>query len=119
MFINMIFKADMKSYILLQTAAIFFLSNLYLKQGIGSVYVMVDFICKGYLELSGTRAKRELQCNKFFPTVGFEPGTFRLRREGTTTEIRRLMGVEWIKVRLVLPVLFLENYLQHMVDVAK
>ena len=35
----------------LQTAAIFFLSKLYLKQGIGSVYVMVDFICKGYLEL--------------------------------------------------------------------
>ena len=41
----------MKSYILLQTEAIFFLSNLYVKQGIGSVYVMVDFICKDYLEL--------------------------------------------------------------------
>ena len=27
----------------------FFLSNLYLKHGNGSVYVMVDFICKGYL----------------------------------------------------------------------
>ena len=41
------FKANMNSYILLQTAAIFFLSSLYLKQGIGSVYVMVGFICKG------------------------------------------------------------------------
>ena len=40
-------KADMNSDILLQTAAIFFLSNIYLKQGIGSVYVIVDFICKG------------------------------------------------------------------------
>ena len=42
-------KADMKSYILLQTAAVFFLSNLYLKEEIGSAYAMVDFICKGYL----------------------------------------------------------------------
>ena len=37
----------MNSYRQLQTAAIFFLSRLYLKQGIDSVYVMVAFICKG------------------------------------------------------------------------
>ena len=54
----------LKMYILLQTAIIFFLSNLYLKQGIGSVYVMVDFICKGYIELSGTQIERELQNEK-------------------------------------------------------
>ena len=41
-----LFKADMNSDIQLQTAAIIFVSNLYLKQGIGLVYVMVDFICK-------------------------------------------------------------------------
>ena len=41
------FKANMSSYIQLQTAAIFFLSSLYLKPGIDSVYVMVGFICKG------------------------------------------------------------------------
>ena len=40
-------KANMNNYIQLQTAAIFFLSSLYLKQGIDSVYVMVGFICKG------------------------------------------------------------------------
>ena len=40
-------KAYMNSYIQLQTAAIFFLSSLYLKQGIDSVYVTVGFICKG------------------------------------------------------------------------
>ena len=43
-------KANMIIYILLQMAlmaAIFFLSSLYLKQGIDSVYVMVGFICKG------------------------------------------------------------------------
>ena len=39
-------KANMNSYILLQMAAIFFLSILYLKQGIDAVYVMVGFICK-------------------------------------------------------------------------
>ena len=39
-------NADMKSYIPLETAAIFFLANLFLKQGI-LAYVMVDFICTG------------------------------------------------------------------------
>ena len=77
----------MKSYIQLHMAAIFFLSNLYLKQGISSVYVMVDFICKGYLQLSGTRVERELQNEKFLPTVGFNPGAFCLRSEGATTEL--------------------------------
>ena len=42
-----VLKAYMLSYMVLQMAAIFFLSSLYLKQGIDSVYVMVDFICKG------------------------------------------------------------------------
>ena len=40
-------KADMKSYIPLDTAAIFFLANLFPKQGISSEYVTVDFICMG------------------------------------------------------------------------
>ena len=35
------FKADMKSYIILNTETIFFLANLFSKTG----YVMVDFIC--------------------------------------------------------------------------
>ena len=48
---NNLIKADMKSYIALKTAAIFFLANLFLKQGISSEYVMVDFICIGLLGL--------------------------------------------------------------------
>ena len=92
---------------------------LYLKQGIGSVYVMVDFICKDYLELSGTRFEYELQNEKFLPAIGFEPGTFRLRSESATTEPRGQMTIGWIKINLVLTVLFLETYLQHMVNVAK
>ena len=34
-----------------------FLSNLDLKQGIGLVYVMVDFICMGFLDLQGTEPR--------------------------------------------------------------
>ena len=37
----------MKSYIPQEMAATFFLANLFLKQGISSEYVMVDFICMG------------------------------------------------------------------------
>ena len=48
-------KADMKSYIPLETAAIFYLANLFLKQGISSEYVMVDFM--GKLELQGAKTE--------------------------------------------------------------
>ena len=72
-------KAYMNSYIPLETAAIFFLANLYLKQGISLEYAMVDFICMGFRRVMS--ANRELQNEKFLPTVGFEPGTFRLRCE--------------------------------------
>ena len=74
---------------------------------------------------------------KWMPTLGFEPGAVRLRSEGATTELRGLMSDEWmevhlvlterrglisdewIEVRVILTVLFLEIYLQHIVDVAK
>ena len=45
--IDMIVKADMKSYKQLETAAIFFPAKLFLKQGISSEHVTVDFICMG------------------------------------------------------------------------
>ena len=63
---------------------------------------MVDFIRMGLLELCGSRVERELQNVKFLPIVGFEPGTSRLLSERATTELRRLMTTEWIKVHLVL-----------------
>ncbi len=43
------------------------------------------------------RFERELQNEKFLPTVGFDHRTFRLRSERATTELRGLMSVEWIK----------------------
>ena len=48
---------------------------------------MVDFICKGYLELSG-RVERVLQNEKFLPAVGFGARAFRLRSEDATTELQ-------------------------------
>ena len=53
------FKAYMNSDhdIPLETAAIFFLAHLYLKQGIGLVFVMVDFICMGLPDLWGAQTE--------------------------------------------------------------
>ena len=62
---------------------------------------MVDFIRMGLLELCRSRVERELQNVKFLSTVGFEPGTSRLLSEHATTELRRLMSTDWIKVHLV------------------
>ena len=73
---------------------------------------MVDFIRMVLLELCGSRVERELQNVKFLPTVGFEPGTSRLLSERATTELRRLMSTELIKVHLVFTcAIFLEIYL--------
>ena len=51
---------------------------LKLKQGKGSVNVMVDFICIGRFELWATRIKQELQNEKNLPTAEQEPTIFRL-----------------------------------------
>ena len=61
----------MKSYIPLETAAILFLVNLFLKQGISSEYVMVDFICMGKTRAARSE-NRELQNEKFLPIAGLE-----------------------------------------------
>ena len=50
-------KADLKSYIPLETVAIFFLENIFPKQGISSEYVTVDFICMGLLGLQGAKTE--------------------------------------------------------------
>ena len=52
-----VIKADMKSYIPLETAAIFFLANLFPKQGISSENVTADFICMGLLGLQGAKTE--------------------------------------------------------------
>ena len=48
---------------------------IYLKQGIGSVYVMVDFICKGYLELWEDRESSEnYKMKKIYQLWDSNPG---------------------------------------------
>ena len=47
------------------------------------MHVTIDFICMDLCEQQGTQSKQEMQNEKFLPTVGFEPGTFRLRRRHT------------------------------------
>ena len=47
----LLLKSKLIRYIPLETKAMFFLTNRYLKQGIVYVYVIVDFICMGLLEL--------------------------------------------------------------------
>ena len=56
---------------------------------------MVDFIRMSLLELWRSQVGRELQNVKFLPTGGH--GTFCLRCERATTELRGLMTAAWIK----------------------
>ena len=70
---------------------------------------MVDFIRMVLLDLCGSRVEREFQNIKFLSTVGFEPGTSRLLSECATTELRRLMSTEWIKVHLVFTCVIFRN----------
>ena len=55
----------MKSYIPLKTAVIFFLANLFLKQGIISEYVTADFICIGWLGVQGAKTENYKMQNSF------------------------------------------------------
>ena len=61
----------MKSYIPLETAAIFFLANLFLKQGISSEYIMVGFHLHGQTRAARSE-NRELHYEKVLPIAGLE-----------------------------------------------
>ena len=63
----------MKSYIPLDTIAIFSLANLSLKQAISSDLVMVDFICMSLLDLWGTRPEN-YKIKHSCPPWDFNPG---------------------------------------------
>ena len=88
-------------------------------------------VCHGWFHLQGLtwpvqKANRELQNEKFMPTVWFEPGTIRLRSEhAISVHLLELINIDHLKVtafylrflwklpvphiHLVLPVLFLET----------
>ena len=67
----MVIKVNMKGYIMLETAAIFFLANLFPKQGISSEYVTADFICMGLLGLQGEKTEN-YKMKKLLPIPGLE-----------------------------------------------
>ena len=82
-------------------AAILFLENLYLKQGIDYVYIMVDFICMGLLDLWGARTennKMEISC----PQLDSNPGPF----TSEANSISVVLLVEISNVDRVLPTKF-------------
>ena len=51
--------------------AIFFLANLFPKQGISSEYATADFICMGLLGLQGAKTEN-YKNEKFLPIPGLE-----------------------------------------------
>ena len=117
-------KADMKSYIPLETTAIFFLVNLFfLKQGISSEYVMVDFISMGLFDLFETRTENHKMKNSC-PQWDSNPGPSAYEANALSVKLLELIDIDHLKVtafylsflcklplprvHLVLPVLFLE-----------
>ena len=62
----------MKSCIPLETAAIFFLANLFLKQGISSEYVIHGGVHLHRQTQAARSENRELQNEKFLPIAGLE-----------------------------------------------
>ena len=66
-------------------------------------------------------ANRELQNEKLLPTMGFEPGTFRLRSDLVKHSLldQILVSIEHLKVERVLPVCAIKIDLYHVVDVVK
>ena len=91
-------KADMKSFILLQTTSIFFLANLFLKQGISSEYAMVDFICMGLLDLWWARTenyKMKNSCQQW----DSNPAPSAYEATALSVELSELINIDHLKVR--------------------
>ena len=92
-----LFKAYMKSYISLETAAIFFLANLYLKQGISSKYAMIDLICMGLLDLWWARTENYKMKNSC-PQWGSNPGPSAYEANALSLGLLELVNIDLLKV---------------------
>ena len=114
-------KADMNGDIPLEKAATFFLANLYhvyLKQGISSEYVMVDFICKGLLGLSGMRVgitKWKILARSGIRTL--VPSAYKANT--LTIVLLDLISIEHLKVDQNSPECHIKIYLYTVVDFVK
>ena len=89
-------KADMNSYIPLETAAIYFLAKLFLKHGISSEYVMVDFICMGLRDLFGTRTEN-YKMNNSCPQWDSNPGLSAYEANALSVELSELINIDQLK----------------------
>ena len=97
-------KTDTISDILLQLAAMFiFLSNLYLKQGIGLVYVMVNLHGVTRAVRSASQAMK-ISC----PQLDSNPVSSAYEAKALTIVLRSLISIARLKVYRVLFVLCLE-----------
>ena len=102
----------------LETAVIFYLANLYLKQGIGLVYVMVDFICMRLLDLWGAQIENykmknsSAECDSNPVPSAFEENLLSI-------VLLDQIYIEDSKVYRALPEFAIYIDLYHVVDVAK
>ena len=91
-----LFKADMKRYIPLETAAIFILAKLFLKQGISSEYVMVDFICMGLLDMWGAQTENYKMKNSR-PKWDSNLGPSVYEANALSVELLKLINIDHLK----------------------
>ena len=94
-----------------------------LKQSIGEVYVMVDIICVGLVELWGTLSKRGLQNEKVLSTVGFYPKTLGLKGIRLNHSITDSGGRHRLQLKVIVftgyrSILY-NNFIGHAVDQAE
>ena len=97
----------MKNYIPLETTAIFFLANLYLKQGISSEYGMIDFICMGLFDLWWARIenyKMKNACQKW----DSNPGPSAYEANALSVELLELIYIAHLKVTAFYPSVLLK-----------
>ena len=104
------FKADMNRDIPLETAAIFFLAKLFLKQGISSEYVMVYFIYMGLLDLRGARTENNKTKNAC-PQWVSNPGPSASEAKSLSVVLLVEISIEYINVDRVLPEFAIKIYL--------
>ena len=104
----------MNSDIPLEMAAICFLANRYLKQGIHLVYIMIDFICMGLLDLWGARNEYYKMKNSY-PQWDSNPVLSGYETNLLSVALLDQISIEHLDIGRVFP----EFNLWHVVDVAK
>ena len=103
----------------LQTAAVFLLANLFLKQGISPDYGMVDFICMGLLDLWRARTENYKMKNSC-PQLDSNPAHPAYKANALSVALLVEVSIEHLNVDRVLhvPLKFI-SIVYHVLDVVK